>query len=135
MLSISSEDFSRSATSEFPNTLWNLKYHLCVQNMSTDRYPEPDQSNTYHNIITFYRPTNLQVDLMVSMLLLLKLNYGFLLHSIFATCLSHLIFPDLTVLIVFDENFNLWSSSLCNYLQPPITISLLGTNNFPSVLF
>jgi hypothetical protein len=41
------------------------------------------------------------------------------------TCLAHLYIFDLIILTVFNEWYNLWSSSLCNFLQSPITSSCL----------
>jgi hypothetical protein len=39
-------------------------------------------------------------------------------------CQSHL--PDLIIVIILVEEYKLWSSSLCSFLQPPVTSSLLG---------
>jgi hypothetical protein len=36
---------------------------------------------------------------------------------------------------ILGEEYTLWSSSLCSYLQPPITSSLFGPNILPSNLF
>jgi hypothetical protein len=47
------------------------------------------------------------------------------------TCRSLFILLDSIVLIVLGEKYKLWSSSLCNPLQLPVTSSLFG----PNILF
>jgi hypothetical protein len=46
---------------------------------------------------------------------------------------THIIF-DLIISLIFDEKYRLWSSS-CNFLQPPVPLTLLGPNILLSTLF
>jgi len=65
----------------------------------------------------------------------LNLFYAFLISPIQATCSIHLNHLHLVTIIIYGEPYKLWSSSLCNFLQPPITYFLLGPNILLHALF
>jgi hypothetical protein len=52
-----------------------------------------------------------------------------------ATRSAHLILLALITLIILGQEYKLCSSSLCSFLQPPVTLSLLGPNILLSTLF
>jgi hypothetical protein len=62
-------------------------------------------------------------------------QFSFLSSPMHATCLAYLIVPELICLMIFGEEYYLWSFSLCNFLNYPVTSSFLGANILLRYLF
>jgi hypothetical protein len=73
-----------------------------------------------------------------------KTLYVFCFSPMCATCPADFIFLYLIILIIFGEEYKLWSFSLCSFFQPPVTSSFFSmlrnvgykmTKDFPWRLF
>jgi hypothetical protein len=64
-----------------------------------------------------------------------KILCEFFISSMRAACRTHLILLALVTIIIFVNEYKLWSSSLCSLLQPPATSSLLDPDILLTTLF
>ena len=107
---------------------------VCTRSQSNPVHPCPScffKAN--FNIILRSTPKSSKVSL--SSDLHNKTLYMYSMFPIHVTCLTHLIFFDLTTQKISGVQYKSWHSSLCNPLQSPGTSALLGSNIFPSTLF
>jgi hypothetical protein len=111
--------------------LWNLKVHYHVHWILS----WADESTPYHHILFFKINFSIILPSMprshnwsLPFRFLTETLYAILIHIIHNTCLKNLTLLDLMALINTHEDYKLWSSSLCSFLNPPVTSSLLGPN-------
>jgi len=98
----------------------------CSQEPATGLYPQPNASGPHISL----RPILILIHIyafvfrVVSFLQVFQPQYWMHFSALIrATCFSNIILLNLTILITFSEVFNLRSSSLCSFLQPPPTSS------------
>jgi hypothetical protein len=112
----------------------------CLQEPISYLCTEPDESKPQSQILrsTLILSSLLHIGLMSGVLhsgFGSKIVYTFLISLVYPTVNAYLVLLDLIILIIFGERCILWSSSLCNFLQPPVTSSLFGPNILISTQF
>jgi hypothetical protein len=120
---------------------WEAFICAATQESSTGPHPEPDKSSPYHTILskihfnTIHPPTSWFP--LWSFLFWLShqkpRSILRLVHAYYMPCPSHS--PWLHLLIIHSDEYKLRSSSLCSFLQPPITSSLFSPTILLSTLF
>jgi hypothetical protein len=106
----------------------------CSQEPATGPYPEPNESTSPPPP----QPIILKSNLIPTSHLCPELSHrnpvhSLLFHMCHMPCPLHS--PDLICLLIFGEEYKLWTYTLCNFLHSPVISSLLGPNILLRTLF
>jgi hypothetical protein len=118
--------------------LWNTKCHYCVHKspplVLTVKQMYPVRALPPHvPKITLILYTQLHLGLPNSPSpsgFPTRPLHAFLFPGMHVTCSAHLIFLYLITQTTFGKKYNSCNSSLCNFIYPPLTFSLLGCHTF-----
>jgi hypothetical protein len=126
-----------------PHLLWNLNVQYRVlKNLSA--VAMPSSVNPIHTLISYFLKIYFNIILSLKPWCYERLfPSGFGTKMLYACVISPvrarfpilLILLDLIILIISGEEFKLWRSSLCSFLQPPVTLFVLGPNVLLSIQF
>ena len=112
------------AGQEMYHILWNLKFHKhkCLQlSLSQARWFKSNSPI----LLQFYTPTYVKDLRLVSFPQISPLKF-----CMYVTWCAQVIILDLITPVIFGKEYKSRSSSLCSFLQSPVTLILLWMNNF-----